>query len=177
VSLTALYRHVKDRMATAGSTAEVVFGNREVGKQINQGAGRANRVVFAPGDDSGALGGYEPPAKIGRNPRSLWDWAIASRVYVWAYDPSAPNDEAVQWDAVTELHDVVIEAIHSYTAAFYKPTAPRRLGPTERRFGEEVVFLLEHRQPVLATPRPRTGAVQGDGQTLLVTANGEEQGC
>ncbi|WP_437606258.1 hypothetical protein WMF20_35400 [Sorangium sp. So ce834] len=178
MSLTALYRHVQERLEVAGVTAEVRFGRREPAKQINQGVGRANRVVFSPGDDGGGLGGYEAPVKPGRNPRPIWDWLLVARVYVWAYDGSAPNDEALQWDAVTELHDLVLEAIHSYTAGFYQPSSPRVLGTTERRFGEEIVFLLEHRQPVLATPRPRREApIVAPGQTFLVTPNGEEQGC
>ncbi|WP_437279344.1 hypothetical protein WME90_01950 [Sorangium sp. So ce375] len=178
MSFTGLYRHVRDHLANAQVTAEVVFGRREIGKQINQGANRANRVVFAPGDEGGSIGGYEPPVKTGRNPRSLWDWMFVGRVYVWAYDPAAPNDEVANWESLVELHDFVLEAIHSYAAGFYRPSAPRLLGTTERRFGEEVVFLLESRQPVVATPRPRREApIQGQGQTFLVTPNGEEQGC
>jgi hypothetical protein len=178
VSFTDLYRHVQQRFTDAGITAEVVFGRREVAKQINQGPGRANRVVFAPGDDGGSLGGYDAPVKPGRNPRSLWDWMFIGRVYVWAYDPAAPNDEAANWESLVDLHDLVLEAIHSYTAGFYLPSAPRLLGTIERRFGEEIVFLLEHRQPVLATPRPRREApIAAPGQTFLVTPNGEEQGC
>ncbi|AUX25151.1 uncharacterized protein SOCEGT47_056950 [Sorangium cellulosum] len=178
MSLTALYRHVRDHLQAAGVTANVVFGNREVAKQINQGAGRANRVVFAPGDDGGALGGYGPPAKPGRNPRPLWDWLLVARVYVWTFDASAPQDEAVQWDAVVELHDRVVEAIHSFTAGFYRLSAPRRLGPVEKRFGEELVFLLEYAQPVCALPRPRREPpIAAQGQTFLITPTGEEQGC
>ncbi|WP_437647862.1 hypothetical protein [Sorangium sp. So ce362] len=178
MSFTDLYRHVKARLASAEVTAEVLFGRREPAKQTNQGAGRANRVVFVPGDDGGSLGGYDAPVKPGRNPRSLWDWMFVGRVYVWAYDPAAPNDEVAQWESLVELHDFVLEAIHSYTAGFYLPSAPRLLGTTERRFGEEVVFLLEHRQPVVATPRPRREApILAHGQTFLKTPNGEEQGC
>ncbi|WP_437623385.1 hypothetical protein [Sorangium sp. So ce1151] len=177
MSFTDLFRHVKARLADAGVTAEVVFGRREPAKQVNQGAGRANRVVFAPGDDSGSLGGYEAPVKPGRNPRPLWDWTFVGRVYVWTFDPAAPNDEVAQWESLVELHDFVIEAIHSYAAGFYAPSSPRLLGTTERRFGEEMVFLLDHRQPVVATPRPtREAPIQGNGQTFLVTPNGEEQG-
>src|SRR5690606_1560659 len=93
VSLAALYQDVRGYLAAREATAQTVvaFGDREVAKQINQGTGRANRVVVAPGDDGGNLGGYGPPAKIGRNPRHLWEWQLTARVYVWAYDPAAPN--------------------------------------------------------------------------------------
>lgn len=183
MSLAVLFQHVKDYLARCEATAQTVvaFGDREVTKQINQGTGRANRVVFAPGDDGGNLGGYGPPAKIGRNPRHLWEWQLTARVYVWAYDGAAPNDELAQWCAAVELHDRVIEAIHSCPGmpGFYRLSAPRRVGaPIERKFGYELVFLLELDQAVLGEQKPRTGAVQGLGQTLLVRpGGGTEQGC
>jgi hypothetical protein len=178
MSLVQLVQHTKTKLTALGVTAEVAFGEREVAKQINQGPGRANRVVFAPGDDSGNLGSYEGPVKPGRNPRSLWDWMLLFRVYVWAYDSSKPEDELVQWAAVVELHDVVMEAIHPFVAAFYKPKDAKNLAkPMERRFGKEIVLLVELRQPVLATPKTRTGPLQGQGHVLLVTPTGEEPGC
>ena len=178
MSLVQLYQHTKTRLATLGVDAEVVFGEREVAKQINQGPGRANRVVFAPGDENGGLGSYDGPVKPGRNPRSLWDWMLLFRVYLWAYDASKPEDELVQWAAVVELHDYVMEAIHPFVAAFYKPSAAKNLAkPMERRFGKEILLLVELRQPVLATPKTRTGPVTGQGQVLLVTPTGEEPGC
>ncbi len=71
-----------------------------------------------------------------------------------------------------------MEAIHSFTAAFYRLNQPKNMAkPMERRFGKEMMVLLEMRQPVLATPKTRTGPVQGQGKTLLVTPTGEEQGC
>ena len=178
MSLVQLVQHTKAKLSAAGVTAEVVFGEREVAKQINQGAGRANRVVFAPGDDGGNLGAYDAPVKPGRNPRSLWDWMLLFRVYVWAYDGTKPEDELAQWAAVVELHDVVVEALHPFVAAFYKPKDAKNLSkPVERRFGQQIVLVAEMRQPVLATPKTRTGPVHGQGQVLLITPTGEEPGC
>jgi hypothetical protein len=180
VSLVQLFDHTKEALAAANVTAQVAFGEREIAKQVNQGSGRGNRVVFAPGDEGGALGGYDAPVKPGRNPRSLWDWMLLFRVYIWAYDLSAPEEELKQWAAVVELHDHVVEAIHPFVAAFYKPSGSKILNkPTERRFGQEILLLAEMRQPVLATPRPRTGPLVGQGQTMLVNpATGNaEVGC
>ena len=174
MSLPQLFDAVKARLEAAGVTAEVVFGERQPPQQLNQGTGRANRVVFAPGDDAGNLGTYDAPVKPGRAARSLWDWMLLARVYVWAYDPSAPEDEIVQWKAVVELHDLVIEAIHAFCSAFYAPTSPKNVAkPNERRFGKEMVFLLVYRQPVLATPRERS-AVAGTGQLIVATPSGDE---
>lgn len=178
MSLVQLFHHTKDKLAAAGVTAEVVFGEREVAKQINQGPGRGNRVVFAPGDESGGLGAYEGPVKPGRNPRSLWDWVLLFRVYIWAYDGAKPEDELAQWAAVVELHDLVVEAIHPFCAAFYKPTAAKNLPkPMERRFGKEILLVAELRQPVLATPKTRTGPAQGQGQVLLATPTSDAPGA
>ena len=178
MSLIQLYQHTKTELPKLGVTAEVVFGEREIGKQINQGPGRANRVVFAPGDENGGLGGYQGPVKPGRNPRSLWDWMLLFRLYIWAYDGSKPEDELVQWAALVELHDCVMEVIHPFVAAFYRLNAAKNIAkPGERRFGKELLVVVEMRQPVLVTPKTRTGPLQGNGQTLLVTPSGEEQGC
>jgi len=177
MSLANLYEHVKAQLPLAGIDAEVRFGEREPARQT-QGPGLGNRVVIAPGDEAGNLGTYDAPVKPGRNPRSLWDWLLLGRVYIWAYDGSAPDDELVQWRAVVDLHDCVVEAIHRFSAAFYKPMAPKNVAkPNERRLGKEIVFLLELRQPVLATPKTRTGPIVAQGQVVLATPSGDEPGC
>jgi len=190
VSFSNLFDEVKTRLTAATVDATVVFGKREVTKQINQGPGRANRVVFVPGDEAGALGAYEPVREPGpnlrsrviaggrRTPRSLWDWHVAGRVYVWAFDGTAPEDERKQWDAMVELHDYVVEAIHGAASGNYKIRAPKDPAKTvERRFGCETMFVVELRQPVLATAGTRTaGAVVGSGETVL-GESGTEPGC
>lgn len=178
MSLASLHDHLVSKLAAASPGTVVAFGEKEIAKQINQGTGRGNRVVIAPGDEGGALGGYEAPAAPGYNVdvrdvgrrlnRSLWDWTLAARVYVWGFDRTAPDDEKLQWIAMTELHDCVIEAIHSYASGGYKIRAPRNTSKTvERGFGRETMFVLELRQPVLTSARPRTGAFTATGPTYL----------
>lgn len=191
MSFAHLYRRVADSFADTDPTVSVVFGSREVAKQINQGAGRANRVVFAPGDEGGALGSYAPVGEPGRNlamrdgsarrrpMRALWDWKVAGRVYVWAYDGAAHTDELAQWTAMVELHDRVIAEIHRVAAGNYQIRAPRNAAKSvERTFGCETMFVVELSQPVLADSVPRTaGAVTTtDGSTVLGDT-GTEPGC
>jgi len=176
-----------DKVKAALPTASVVFGEREIGKQINQGPGRANRVVFVPGEDSGALGTFDPPAVPGRNlqvrgapgrrqSRALWAWKVAGRVYVWAYDATDPNDERKQWDALVALHEQVVEAIHAYQSGHYALRAPRLTTKThERKFGCEIMFVVDLSQPVLSADRQRTGVLENDGGSVL-GQSGTEQG-
>lgn len=167
MSLAGLYEHVRETLPLLGIDANVVWGKRELAKSgVNQGTGRANRVVFVPGADGGALGAYGPPAKQSHNapngargPRGLWDWAVIARVYVWTYDSSEAENEFAQWKALVELHDSVIEAIHKYTTGFYKISAPKDPSAiVERRFGMEVMFQVEIQQPVL--PGNKVGPVK-----------------
>lgn len=185
MSLDALFDFVVARLADSSPSTSIVFGEREIAKQINQGTGRANRVVFAPGDEGGALGSYEPPARPGmrsavgatnQRARSLWDWRLAARVYVWAYDGTAAEDERAQWRAMVELHDLVVEAIHAFAPGHYAIRAPRATGKTiERRFGRETMFILEYAQPVVAAPRATTGEVTGSGSVVFVGPTGTEE--
>jgi hypothetical protein len=187
VSVEALVTAVRSSLLAAGVTATVAFGKREVGKQINQGVGRANRIVFAPGDEAGALGSYVP-AVPGRNiqatgvaqrriPRALWDWNVALRVYVWAYDATLAEDELAQWGAMVELHDLTVEAIHTFCCGFYVIKSPRDPAKNiERRFGCETMFILEARIPVLASAGLRSGnSTNYTGATTL--GDSDEEGC
>lgn len=184
MSFPALFQAVVANVAALGSNATVVRGEREIAKQMNQGPGRANRVVFALGDESGARGDYEPPAKPGmrtavgatnQRARSLWDWHLSARVYVWAYDGTAPEDEGAQEDAMFELHDVIVEAIHKFASGHYKIRAPKKVGKVvERRFGCETMFILEYAQPVMTGSLPTTGAVTATGSTVHVGPTGVE---
>jgi hypothetical protein len=179
MGLLALFDNVKQNLADQGVTANVVFGRREPTKQINQGPGRANRVVFAPGDDSGSLGEYAAARDPGRNPRPLRSWDLRCRVFVWAYDGDAPQDEYAQFSALLDLHDAVIRAIYRDAVGQFQLSAPRLVAdPVERRFGEEMVFeLVLVRVPILDAPQPTTIPRDAQGPTLLELPNGAEPGC
>lgn len=176
MSLAALYEAVVTELATTSPGTAVLWGKKQLAQTVNQGTGRANRVVFVPGEGD-ALGGYAPPQKMtGRAGRSLADWQVPATVHVWAHDASAAENELVQWKAMVELHDTVITAINNFAAGNYQLRAPRNPSPlTERQFGCATAFVVAIAQPVVGKTRERTaGAVTGSGSTLFVGPDGSE---
>lgn len=156
--LSLLFQDVKALFVSeAVTTANVVFGKREPTKQVNQGVGRANRVVFVPGDPSGKAGTYEG-AKIHRRgfggghkaSKSLLTFKELATVYCWAVDATDSatlNDENKQYDAARLLHDQVVRAIYrspNMGHGTFKLSSPTWFqDKVERRYGAEIMFLLE----------------------------------
>ena len=141
-ALTTLFNAVKDDFESNGVTANVIFGRREPSKTTNQGPGRANRVVFSPGVN-GRMGSYGPARNPGRNPRPIATLLEMATVYVWAFDGSAPNDEAVQYEACRLLHDAVVASIYRAAHGTYEISdAAWVVSRTERQFGYECTFTL-----------------------------------
>lgn len=187
MTLSLLTTHVRDWLAENDVPAVVVFGQRELAQHLQQGSGRANRVVFAPGDDGRGLGSYGPPSKraiFGANvpneahpPRSLWTWTVSARVLIWAHDGTAPNDEAKQWDALCDLHDHVVTAIHTFASGsvgFRSPRDPSAV--VERRFGQAVMLVLDLAQHVVDVRTvERTGPLVGRGAGVLVSPSANEE--
>lgn len=148
LALEKLYLDIVARFTTEAPSVEILFGWREPAKQLNQGTGRANRVCIVPGID-GKAGSYDGAKRPGRNPRPLATFNESATVYVWAYDASGPNDELKQWKACRLLHDAVIRALELSTRSEtganvqLEYSDPEWLGPTERRFGAELRFVLD----------------------------------
>lgn len=82
----------------------MAFGWKEAAKQINQGSGRANRIVFAPGDEVFGFGKDLPPDKPGRNPKPLATEEELFTVYIWAVDRTDTSERA-QYEAARLLYD------------------------------------------------------------------------
>jgi len=145
-------------VSAGGATANVVFGKREPTKQVNQGPGRANRVVFSPGDPSGKAGTLEG-AKLDRRgvfggrkrtSRSLATFRELATVYCWACDATdaaTKNDESKQYDAARLLFDQVVRAIYRSPnvghGGFKISGAQWIQNKVERVDGAEIMFLLE----------------------------------
>ena len=147
LALEQVFNDVRARFASESPGVSVVFGWREPTKQLNQGTGTANRIVFEPGRDKKA-GTYTKPRRPGQNPRPLKTLVEFATVYVWAYDSDAPNDEMLQWKACRLLHDSVIRAVElsARGANANLPVVysdPEWLGPNERRHGAELRFTLQ----------------------------------
>ena len=98
--LVTLYEGVKATLEERRPGVSVVFGRREPPKQSNQGAGRANRVVFAPGDPNGAVGEEVAPRGVGC---ALKDQLELFTVWIWGADLGDLRNEALQHDACWDL--------------------------------------------------------------------------
>lgn len=151
-------------------TAVVTAGFRERHKQLTQGPGRANRVVFIPGDPtSGRAGRIGPvrnpgprdvfsatdPTKRVGTVRSISDWDRLITLSVWAHDGDAPTDELAQIDAVTRLLEWTKRAVDNarqadlvWGEATFTPPGVR--APA---FGQEVLVTLTLQHPIFDIPR------------------------
>lgn len=160
--LVALVAAVQSYFDAHDVTAKVVLGWKQPTQQINQGPGGANRVVFIPSDPTGKGGKIVAPQQPGlRNfgdpadvaARALYDWERFVIVSVWAADGSDPHDEGKQIEAVEDLFESTIQAVH----AFAKNNA--RWGdvawttsPVEHVFGRELRAGLTFRHPLFDSP-------------------------
>lgn len=175
-----LFEDVRDYFALQGYGSSVVFGWRETTKQSNQGAGRANRVVFVPGDESGKAGKMAPPKKEGRR-RQIATHKELFQVRVWGYDPAAPNDERAQYRATRALYDLVLNGIREAACGRHVLGDPTwTTSPVERVFGKELVVTVTLDVPVLRTrqavvlPPP---ALAPEPSASLVFPSGEVDVC
>lgn len=142
--------------------ANVVFGRRERGKTINQGAGGANRVVISPGTPQGKMGRMSldgiqpgPRAAFGRA-RALTSWESIATVYVWAADNTQRESEVAQYCAAVDLLESTIQAIHSFAVGNYKlGDVDADATALERMHGFELSFTLFYSFPLLSTKPDR----------------------
>ena len=161
-AVVQLFRDVKTFFGSLpagnlGREASVVFGMRERWKQINEGTGGANRVVFVPGTiPDGKDGRLEGPTGPGESigsdgkvkPRALFDHKKIITICVWAADPLDPNavDETAQQEAIEQLFEYVMQAFKQSSAGLGNINAGAPLynpNPNERRFGIEYRIEIE----------------------------------
>jgi hypothetical protein len=104
LALELLYEYACVTLPAVAPGISVVFGHREIVRQINQGLGCANRVVFDPFD---TVSTDDPARGLGQNPRSVASLGEGFAIYLWTYDASSPEKELVQWRAARVLYDKV----------------------------------------------------------------------
>jgi len=151
----------------------VVFGWREAPKQVNQGTGRANRIVLSPGDPGGKVGDLEGGKLPGRNPNSLATMVELATLYLWAYDATAATDARKQWRACRRLHDVVLPiCIRAFRGRWKQLSKSWIRSELERPFGAEmqVVFAVESMVPDDLVPYAAGGVVTG----IDLSINGQD---
>lgn len=151
-----------------GVTAVVARGWKARAEQVNQGPGRANRVVFMGSKPDGAAGRFVKPrqpgiCEVGADPttdpptpasylwRPLCDWQRLLQVSIWAYDGANRNDEGAQDDALYQLVTQTMRAVNSVAFGNADFGASQITVPAERGFGLEMLIELtfQHAMPDL----------------------------
>lgn len=170
--VVALVASVRAYFAAMSVTAVVPpLGRKERTKQVNQGPGGANRVVFEMSDPAGKGGKLAAPHIVGARDivdadknvvatvRSLKNWERALTVSVWAADPSDTNDEEKQIEATEALFEWVLRATNAFVASGASPAASLVWGdtdwtstPVERAYGFELRVGLVFKHPIFDVP-------------------------
>ncbi len=168
--LRALVTDVRAYFVANSVTATVSAGFRARFSQVNQGPGRANRVVFLPGDPKTGAGGAlsEPqspgfrdipnpndPTKSVGSVRTLADWRRQVFVSVWSFDEATKNDDAEQQFHAEDLLEWTIRAIVASGRANAELGAVTWVPATERQFGAEALLALTLTHPLFDVPFER----------------------
>ncbi len=166
--VAALFQGVKDYFDAIGDGTSVVFGYRERAKQINQGLGQANRVIFLPGDPNGSGGKLgATPRDVGRRQlndedgnriadiRPLASWERQFSISIWGVDKDAPRDELAQAVATENLFEHTLRAIEGFEGAGGMNLAWGAVTWTvakENTFGTELLVGLALAHPLMEAP-------------------------
>lgn len=143
-----------------GAVVQVGFRTRH--RQDNQGAGRANRVLFVPGDPTGKAGALSQPRGPGERwgdpvgapvdvttttgrGRALREWIQLVTLYVWAVDATAPTNEERQIAATTELLEWTLRAMQAAAGNNAIPGDATWTIPVDRAYGQELAVALRLR--------------------------------
>lgn len=141
LALTNLYDLVVARFALDGTDAESYFGWREPSKNKVH----PRRVVWVPGDESGALGELLPPRGPGNNARPIANLGELFTLYVSAYDATdaaTAENERAQYVVTRLLYDATIRAIHlAAHGTFAIVSSDWNTDKNERRNGAEIIVV------------------------------------
>jgi hypothetical protein len=183
VTTSALgYLYTQVAAALTSDATAVHFGRREPGRQVGQGVGTCNRVVIDPSTGTEA-GKFAPPKYPGRNPRPLASFVSSGTVYVWALDPSFPNDELANYEAALVLlgktYAAIRNALHRKNVTsravhgWFEAGAVQWVGDKiERTRGTELSFALSVFEDVLDVAAGEATNVTGIEVTTLTGADG-----
>jgi len=153
-SLGRVYESIVAEFAADGEGTAVVFGKRESAKQINQGVGRANRVVVEPRNGS-TVGSFAPPRFPTGNPKTVASFLPSATLFIWAVDLAKPNDELAQYEAITALQRRVVAAVfRAAHGSFSLGQATDVAKSTERVLGTEWAIVLTLNEQIYDLPTP-----------------------
>lgn len=172
-ALGDLYDAIVAEFAADQQSTSIVFGAREVARQINQGLPVANRIVVEPLSGTDTIGPILPP----RNPPSfVARLDVSANVYCWACDAStasAASSERAQYDAVLALFSRAMRAIVNAKAGEVTFGSVRKVKPEKKELvlGQEWVFDIQVIEDCDANPQ--TSVTRPDPQittTLVLPA-------
>lgn len=132
LALELLYDAVVARFTAEGpANVSQPFGWREVAKQ------RVNaRIVWVPGNPIGAVGRVGPARNPGGDPRSIGTLLENFYVVISAQDPTAPENERLQYRATRLLRDYWYRAIYlAARGTFTIESEEWLVDKLERRYG------------------------------------------
>jgi len=170
-------------MAARVTDLEAVFGWREVPRQQT----KPRRVVWVPGDKTGKAGKLlgatkAPIATVTRTgqatvARNLADLDELFTVYVQAYDPTDPANEAKQYNETRMLFDALIAAIYRVSHGAHAVGVVHVDDPiwsvnqNEQKHGGRLTVVGHVRSPIpddpINTAYPTTVHVGPDSTTVL----------
>lgn len=166
-ALGAVFALVSAELLADGEGTAVVFGKREPAKNINQGSGRANRVIFEPVSGQ-QVGTFDAPRFPGGNPKAVSTFLTAATVYLWAVDSTHINDELAQYEAITALQERVVRALyHACDGAFLLGPIKDVASKTERVFGNEWAFTFTVREGIFDVAETSVSDVLDDATIVL----------
>lgn len=140
-----------------GQSTTVAYGEKARARQDNQGAGRANRVVFQLGREDGTIGQIEGAHQRGMrensgNARSIGNGRAIFTVWVWARNSDSTNNELLQDDAAFSLQEKTMQALKAIVPGMHRWGKWDRTTRTERSFGTEFRTEVEIQIPFLSEP-------------------------
>lgn len=159
LALPRLYDAVVARFAAEGTAVPNLFGWREPAQKLVNGS----RICWVPGDDTGALGDVGPAKYPGRVPRSIATLLELFTVTIQANDPSSPENERLQYQAVRELFDAWYRAVHLAAYGTFQVVSTEWVtDKKERRFGAalRVACTIEAMIPDPISPDSVTDATE-----------------
>jgi hypothetical protein len=171
LALEFLYDSVLTRFALEGpANVAQPFGWRQSAQQHV-----GHRIVWTPGNPMGAAGELGPPRNPGGVPRSLATLLEYFYVVISAQDPSAPEDEKLQWRVTRQLYDYWLRAVYLAAYGTYAIRAQEwNTSKLERRFGTAIVVIGTIQSPVLDVgPDGTDGSVFAPADTNAVIENSE----
>jgi len=156
---------VASYLASMGLAAPNVTacGWKQREQQLNQGPGRANRVIFIPGTiDGDSLGDITEPRRSGDpTQRTLFTWERTITASLWACDKSATADEEAQIEASENLLQLTVAGIQAVASADWIATRTRRDSKASENmpFGQEILLEFLHRELLIDLPQRVRGNV------------------